>query len=169
MPKSVFSEESLGPVRVPTTQSHQIWMSQRRLIARQERDFVVLGAAGLIGASVLLCYFVIRNLALFAPGYSPPDRVSSLFLMLSEIYTALQGLGYYLSVMQAARVPNVARQTRLARLDVPPVAIYIATYNEPAEVIEETVTAVSLLDYPNKQIYVNCDHQSGEQAAMVAE
>ncbi len=169
MPKSVFSEESLGPVRVPTTQSHQIWMSQRRLIARQERDFVVLGAAGLIGASVLLCYFVIRNLALFAPGYSPPDRVSSLFLMLSEIYTALQGLGYYLSVMQAARVPNVARQTRLARLDVPPVAIYIATYNEPAEVIEETVTAVSLLDYPNKQIYVNCDHQSAEQAAMVAE
>jgi cellulose synthase (UDP-forming) len=169
MPKAIFSDDSLGPVRVPTTIAHRQWIARRRLVMRRERDFVVLGALALIGASMLLSYFIARNLALFAPGYSPTDRVASLVLLLSEVYTTVQGLGYYLSVAQAARIPNVARQTRLARLDMPGIAIYIATYDEPAEIIEATVNAVALLDYPQKQIYLNCDHQSAAQAEQVAD
>lgn len=137
-------------------------------VTRQGQGKFILGAVALMGISVVLCSFIVRNLALFAPGYSPADRVSSIFLLLSEIYTCIQGIGYFIGVAQAARVPNVARRTRLARRDVPSVAIYIATYNEPAEIIEETVNAVTLLDYPNKQIYINCDHHSTEQAEIVA-
>jgi cellulose synthase (UDP-forming) len=168
MPTPIFSDESLGPVQISTGASHHLWLQQHKPAVQQDKGGFVLGAVALIGISVLLGYFIVRNLALFAPGYTIQDRVSSIFLLLSEIYTAIQGLGYYISVAQATRVPNVARQTRLARLDVPGVAIYIATYNEPAEVIEETVNAVTLLDYPNKQIYLNCDHPSEAQAETVA-
>jgi cellulose synthase (UDP-forming) len=168
MPAPMFSDESLGPVQINTGDAHMLWLQQHKPVLRRDRGGFVLGAMALIGISVLLCYFIMRNLALFAPGYSATDRIASVFLLLSEIYTAIQGLGYYISVSQAVRVPNVARHTRLARLDVPRVAIYIATYNEPGDVIEETVNAVTLLDYPNKQIYLNCDHQSAEQAELVA-
>jgi cellulose synthase (UDP-forming) len=168
MPSAIFSDDSIGPVRIETTLPHQMWMAQHGPQRQHNQLIFVFSAVAMAGISFLLFYFIMRNLALFAPGYRPIDRAASLILLLSEIYVALQGVGYYLNVIQSARTPNVARQTRLARLDEPTVAIYIATYNEPAEVIEETVNAVTLLDYPNKQIYLNCDHQSTAQAQMVA-
>lgn len=168
MPKAVFSDDSLGAVRVATTMPHGDWRALRDPARPPRHWLLIAGAVGMMIIALTLWYFIMRNLTLFAPHERLIDRAASLVLMLSEIYIVIQGVGYYLSVTQSARTPNVVRRTRLARLNVPPIAIYIATYNEPAEVIEETVNAVTLLDYPNKQIYLNCDHQSAEQAAAVA-
>ena len=169
MPKASFSDDSMGAVRVGMTITHQEWMAQQSLLQPRAKRLLVIGAMVMIGISLALWYFIVRNLTLWLPGYRLADRVGSLVLLISEIYIVLQSVGYYLSVIQSARIPNVARQTRLAMLNVPRVAIYIATYDEPIAVIEETVNAVTLLDYPNKHIYVNCDHQSIEQASKVAE
>ncbi|MBA3824771.1 MAG: glycosyltransferase [Ktedonobacterales bacterium] len=168
MPKASFSEASMGQVRVATTQSHQEWAQQMQgAEAHQRRSSLHLIAFLMLGINVLLFAFIVRNLAIFAPHYTALDRASSVLLLLSEIYVTLHGAGYFLNIIHASRAPNVARQTRLARLNVPSVAIYIATYNEPAEIIEETVIAVTLLDYADKAIYINCDHQSAEQARAV--
>jgi cellulose synthase (UDP-forming) len=164
---AVFSDRSIGvfyeytPVRVDER--------QREHDRKMHRRVVISTVFTLTCVTLLLFYFVIRNLTLFGPGYHPVDRVVSLLLLLSEIYTAVQALGYYVQVAMTWSAPQFGRTQRLATMKVPRVAIYIATYNEPGEVIEETVNAVSLLDYPAKNIYVNCDHQSAEQAAVVKE
>ena len=169
MSEASFSEDSVGLVRVATTESHYDWLRRTQgAQAHHQRSSLALVAFAMLGVSALLFYFIVRNLAVFTPGYTILDRVSSILLLLSEVYVTLHGMGYFLNVIHAARAPNVARQTRLARLNAPAIAIYVATYNEPAAIIEETVTAVTLLDYPNKHIYLNCDHQTAEQAAQVA-
>jgi cellulose synthase (UDP-forming) len=170
MPNASFSEESLGRVLVETAPSHYTWVQQTQgAEAHGRRASLALVDATMLGISTLLFCFIVRNLAVFASGYTVLDRLSSILLLLSEVYVTAQGAGYFLNLIHASRAPNIARQTRLARLNAPPVAIYIATYNESAAIIEETVTAVTLLDYPNKAVYLNCDHQSPEQAALVAD
>ena len=119
--------------------------------------------------SVGLFLFAVSKTTLIGGSYSFFDRFFALLLLLSEVYIVIQTLGYYLQVWQSLRGTNVARINRLARIEGPTVAVFIATYNEPATVIEDTIVAVSLLNYPRKQIYLNCDHQSPEQAAIAAD
>ncbi len=164
----LFSDRSVGAVMVDTRDPSFGALDAHSAHRRWRRHTLLLLAGALSGASVMLLYLIVRNLALFGAGYGPVDRFFGTLLLFSEIYVAIQGLGYYVQVAQSSRAPNVARQTRLAPIDQPAVAIYIATYDESEDLIEETVAAVSLLDYPNKRVYVNCDHQSEEQAAMVA-
>lgn len=160
-----FSDRSLGPVVIATTSPYAAHDPDDEL---QHGPWITWMCYGMLGFSVLLFAYIVRNLTLFNAGYTPLDRGLSLLLLLSEIYVTVHGVGYYLQVIQTSRIVNVARRTKLAKLDMPNVAIYIATYNEPIAIIEETIVAVSLLDYPAKQIYVNCDHQSQEQANAIA-
>ncbi len=160
----MISDASLGEITIPV-------QKKRFEIIRQKLPLstIVFMIFTLLGASLLILYFVIRNLALFAPGYSATDRIASVILLASEIYISFQGIGFYIQTIHSLRTINVSRITRLAPMTDPLVAIYIATYNEPADVIKNTVTAISLLQYPNKIIYINCDHQSEEQAQKVRE
>ncbi len=163
-----FSDASLGAVAVATTEQHH------DKIATQGKHSLFAGPAGmlavtfaLMGSSIALFIWVTIHLTLWLPGYNRFDRAASLLLLLSEIYVLVQTIGYYIQTVQAVRTTNVARETRLALLHQPAVAIYLATYDEPEAVIEESVTAITMLDYPNKQIYLNCDHPASEQAAMI--
>ncbi len=161
----MFSDASLGPVFGPTQAVVERPVDTVRRGLRLRFLFVVV----MVGVTCLLLYLVIRGLAIFYPGYTVADRSVAVLLLLSEVYISLQGIGYYLQVAQTARVTNVARTTCLADARSPRVAVYIATYNESEAVIDTTVNAVSLLNYPAASIYVNCDHQSQEQADRVAE
>ena len=163
-----FGDASLGAVAVPTTEHRYEATGDEGEPTLAERPGVMLAMTlGLGISSFLLFIWITIHLTLFLPGYGLLERLCSLALLLSEIYVLMQSLGYYIQTVQTLRAVNVARETRLALLDVPTVAIYLATYNEPAAVIEETVTAITLLDYPQKTIYINCDHPSEEQAALV--
>lgn len=160
-----FSDRSLGPVAIVTTSPYA---AHDRDADLQHGPWITLITVGMMVFSVVLFAYIVRNLTVFNTSYPPQDRFLSLLLLLSEVYVTAHGIGYYLQVLQTNRTVNVSRRTKLAKLDLPNVAIYIATYNEPIAIIEETVAAVSLLDYPAKRIYVNCDHQSQEQADAIA-
>jgi len=163
----MFSEDSLGPVVIETTSASPAQRTGKQGNGNKHSGLLV-SVLGLASVTLLLFYFIIRNLALLDTAYRPLDRVASILLLLSEVYISIQGIGYYIQVSQSLRTTNIARDNCLAKLAMPTVAVYIATYNEPASVIEETAMAVSLLCYPNLAIYLNCDHQSAEQAAVVA-
>ena len=162
----MFSDDSLGALAIDTTPANPGHRASLGL--QRPTQGLLLSVASLAGITILLAYFVVRNLVLFGTGYTALDRCSALLLLLSEVYVSIQGVGYYRQVMVALGKENIARSTRLAKHALPPVAVYIATYNEPEDVIDATVNAVSLMDYPNLAIYVNCDHQSAQQATMVA-
>src|SRR5262249_11645551 len=150
-----FGDTSMGAVAVATTeQRHEEIATQGKHPLFDKPASMLAMTFALMGSSVALFAWVAAHLTLWLPGYNGFDRATSLFLLLSEIYVLLQTLGYYVQTVQALRTTNVARETRLAILHQLAVAIYLATYNEPEAVIEETVTAITLLDYPAKQIYI---------------
>jgi len=165
--KGFFTTDSLGPMHVRSTEGKHVPLHWKRMLNKRQR-YVTLSLLFLLTiVSIGLFTLSISKTTLFTGYATPIDRLFAFLLMISEMYVLIQTLGYYLQVYQSVKTPNVARTNRLAIHDVPPVAIYIATYNEPAEVIEETVVAVSLLNYAEKQIYINCDHQSTQQAEIV--
>jgi cellulose synthase (UDP-forming) len=163
-----FSDASMGAVAVATTErDHEEIATRGKHPLFDKPISMMVTTFALMASSLALFVWVTARLTLWLPGYNGFDRATSLLLLLSEIYVLVQSLGYYVQTVQALRTTNVSRETRLALLHQPAVAIYLATYNEPETVIEETVTAITLLDYPNKQIYINCDHPSSDQAAIV--
>jgi len=163
-----FSDASLGAVMVATAERRNEAIVDNSDQSPYDHPAFTLGMTIALGVvSAVLFVYVVVHLTLFAAGYTPIERVSSALLLLSQTYVLMQSLGYYVQTVQTLRATNVARTTRLALNHMPQVAIYLATYNEPEDVIEDTVVAISLLDYPNKDLYINCDHPSPEQGAMV--
>ncbi len=167
MSRTFFSERSCGAVEVPVAPPRLMSSAQRHILSRRQKAVTFAVLYALCATSIALFLLAISKTTLFGAGFSPFDRLFAFLLLLSEIYSIIQTMGYYIQVGRTLRAPNVARTNRLTRYDVPRVAIYIATYNEPVQVVEETVVAVTLLDYPAKQIYLNCDHQSQEQADLM--
>jgi cellulose synthase (UDP-forming) len=168
MSRAFFSERSCGAVEVHVAPPRLMSSAQRHILSHRQKAVTFAVLYSLCATSIALFALAVSKTTLIGAGFSPFDRISALLLLLSEIYSIVQTMGYYIQVGRTLRAPNVARTNRLARFDVPRVAIYIATYNEPEALVEETVVAVTLLDYPAKQIYLNCDHQSQEQADVMA-
>jgi len=77
-------------------------------------------------------------------------------LLLAEAFTMLHAFGYFLNVyhgLAAADAPRITRDTVPPLDDYPPVAIVVASYKEPLDVLEDTLTCFYNLTYPNKHIF----------------
>ncbi|RYX83445.1 glycosyltransferase [bacterium] len=120
-----------------------------------------------LGLVFLALYALGVGFALFRPGYSPIDRVASAFLGVALLFVLLHGLGYANSMLKAFAASRNPAKILFAPANSPRVTCLIASYNEPPEVLEETVAAVSALDYPNKEIILLDDstHEGPRRAA----
>lgn len=79
-----------------------------------------------------------------------------LMLLLAEGFTMLHAFGYFLNVyhgLAAADLPRITRGTVPELKDFPPVAIVVASYKEPLDILEDTLTCFYNLTYPNKHIF----------------
>jgi cellulose synthase (UDP-forming) len=77
-------------------------------------------------------------------------------LLLAEGFTMLHAFGYFLNVyhgLAASDMPRITRETVPELDDYPPVAIVVASYKEPLDVLEDTLTCFYNLTYQNKHIY----------------
>lgn len=116
---------------------------------------------------VFLClYVVFRSLAIFNAGYSPVDYIFAGALLVSELFVAVHAVGYFWAVFRSSSRPNTSRSEVFTSYKNPPVAVYLATYNEPGEIIEDTLASIISMDYPNLEIYLNCDSPKEAQAKM---
>ncbi len=107
-----------------------------------------------IGLFFLALYVATVGAALLRPGYNTSDRIASVFLALALGFVALHGVGYAGSMLKAlaqSKAPQKRGQP-FASAKAPRVACLIASFNEPPEVLEETVAAVLALDYPDKEV-----------------
>src|SRR6266487_440180 len=87
------------------------------------------------------------------------DRLSLLGIVGSFVLLLLEASALALSVYYLFEILDVfSRRTRIAHRAEssyqPPVAIQVPCYNEPIEVVRETLTALSHLDYPNVVVQV---------------
>lgn len=105
-----------------------------------------------LGLASLVLYALSVGLALFRSGYSPADRIASIFLGGALAFVLLHGLGYANSMIKALAASRFPPKLLFAPSNAPRVTCLIASFNEPPEVLEETVAGVCALDYPNKEI-----------------
>jgi len=84
------------------------------------------------------------------------EKIAAFFLLFAETFIIVHGIGYFLEIYHV-----VVRGKGLVQPDepppplasFPPVAVIVSSYNEPLEVVEDTLISFYNLMYPNKTIY----------------
>jgi len=91
---------------------------------------------------------------------SEPDAIVSILLLAAEVYGLLILFLGYAQTIEASRreSPSIS--------NVPTVDVFIATYNEPVDIVRRTVIGAMLIDYPRKEVYVLDDGNRPEIKAM---
>ncbi len=113
----------------------------------------------LFGVSVLtlllmVAYVSVRLTLVFSSGQSAAEVMMAVLLFGAELFLIVHGVGYFGSVIKAARRQVAAVPIVFAEHTVTPVAVLIAAFNESEDVLEETVAAVRAMDYPALTIYL---------------
>lgn len=116
---------------------------------------------------LMLLYVGSMSLALFQPGYTFWDRVGSVMLMFGMLFILMHGLGYANSVIKASWAYREIQSHLFATAHTPKVVCIVACYNEPADVLDETIGSVSALDYANKEIVI-LDDSTREESRQAA-
>jgi len=103
-----------------------------------------------------IMYLMVRTFLFLILDYQWYEKTVALFLLFAETFIIVHGIGYFLEIFHI-----VLHGKGLAQADqpppplktYPPVAIIVSSYNEPLEVVEDTLISFYNLMYPNKTIY----------------
>lgn len=123
---------------------------------------LVTGAVILIFIAACV-YFSFRTSTLFLPGYAPIERIYGALFLVTELFVFMHTAGFILSIVRSTHSYKKVSDTFFAQYAHPSVTCYISSFNEPAEILEETIASVRSLDYRNKEV-VLLDDSIGEYA-----
>jgi cellulose synthase (UDP-forming) len=115
--------------------------------------------AGLVIATMLAtgAFMVVRITLYLLTGGRWYDRLAAAALLFAECFYFINCLGYFGNVFRVLTRPkgDVALPDDLPELEeYPEIAIAVASYKEPLEVVENNLICFRNLTYPNKQIYL---------------
>ena len=130
-----------------------------RGLSRGHKTILILTWLGLFFMAI---YAVTVGLALMQPGYRLVDRIGSLFLIFGFAFVVIHGVGYANSMLKAMWGYKEMKTRMFAPLGAPRVVCIVACFNEPPEVLEETVGALVALDYANKRVVILDDSTNME-------
>lgn len=100
-------------------------------------------------------YLVVRVIAFGAAHYSAFSWLVSIALIFAETFVLLHTIGYMIEIVRIGRHKKTASQPiDINKSDLPKVAVVVAAKNEPKEVLQQTLTTLNGLDYPNKSVYL---------------
>ena len=118
-----------------------------------------MSLAGIVVVTMLAigAFMVVRITLFVLSGGEWYDRVAGGALLFAECFYFISCLGYFGNVFRVLTRPkgDVALPDDLPELEeYPEVAIAVASYREPLEVVENNLICFRNLTYPNKQIYL---------------
>lgn len=102
-------------------------------------------------------YLIVRTVYFFTAPIPWYDKTIAFFLLLAEIFAMFHAFGYFINlyyVFTSQRIKGVRTPIEPTLSRFPPVAITVASYKEPLNIIEETLTCFYNLTYPNKHLYL---------------
>ncbi|HUG52549.1 MAG TPA: glycosyltransferase [Vicinamibacteria bacterium] len=111
----------------------------------------------LIAVSYLtIALYLAARLALISarPEQGLSDRVMAVLLLGAELFLGYHAAGFFLNVARSARARARGAEPAFAPFTRAPVAVLVAAYNEPEEVLDETLAALAVLDYPSFSVYL---------------
>ena len=143
-------------------------MSRARFRISRGRLYRVMGIMTITSFILMACYVLVRLTTIpFDSTNSPADRVVGFCLLWAELFLCLHGVGYFTSVLKAARRERRGTPWLFARPSTSPVAVVIAAFNESEDVLAETISSVLAMDYPHLTVYLLDDSTKPEARAGV--
>lgn len=105
--------------------------------------------------TAIFCYLFVRIYLVVTSSSTLVDWVFALTLLLAESFILIHSIGYFLNIF---RVIHLSESVPVPKNDIkldhyPPVAIAVASYKEPLNILQETLTCFYNLSYPNKHLY----------------
>ncbi|MEA3164824.1 MAG: hypothetical protein QOE88_2642 [Verrucomicrobiota bacterium] len=109
----------------------------------------------LVTMVVAFSYLLVRIVLSFISEGLWYERLIAAALLLADSFFVINCLGYFANIWRSGTGGDQRlRSEELPELDdYPPVAIVVASQNEPLEVVEANLICFRNLTYPNKQIY----------------
>lgn len=98
-------------------------------------------------------YFLMRTAFVFYAQYTILEKIFAFLFLFAEIFVMFQAIGYFSIVYKLNKRRNNGYGISPLK-DFPQVAILVPARHEPKDVLENTIIAISNLDYPNKNIYI---------------
>lgn len=137
-------------------------MSPRLRISRG-RLYTLMGLMTITSFVLMACYIAVRlTMIPFDSSNAPSDRVVGFFLLWAELFLCFHGIGYFTSVLKAARRERRGVPWLFARPATSSVAVIIAAFNESEDVLAETISSVLAMDYPRFEVYILDDSTKAE-------
>jgi len=128
-------------------------MSKLRLAT--PKAFLVGGLACLTMMSVSV-YMAARFLFFLLSEYRWYEQCVAFLLLGAELFILVHSFGYFMNLFRVAMRKKEVEPGPLAPErpeSYPPVAIIVSSFQEPLQVLEDTLTCFYNLTYPNKQLY----------------
>ncbi|MHC9543914.1 MAG: glycosyltransferase family 2 protein [Vulcanimicrobiota bacterium] len=134
--------------------------------------FMVIATIFAIGFS--LVYASVRMVLLLGSEYLWIEKIIAYLLLFAEFFIIMNGIGYFLEIYRV-NLDKARKSTEEEDLKLdspPPVAVVVASYREPPEVLQDTLTAFYNLSYPNTRLVLlddtRYDLPNLDKAAMQA-
>jgi cellulose synthase (UDP-forming) len=119
---------------------------------RSNKSF--LGIIFFITLFAMLAYLIVRITLFIISGYNWYEGLISFALILAELFILLHAFGYFLNIYFVRRNAFKSREPFQPSLTYyPPIAIVVASYKEPIDVLRDTLICFYNITYPNKQLY----------------
>ncbi|MBI5223386.1 glycosyltransferase [Candidatus Micrarchaeota archaeon] len=124
---------------------------------------LVLATVIIVFASI---YLIIRASTLFSSDYGVFERLWAMIFLVSELFIFLNILGFLLSILKSTANYKTVTESYFAPYSNESVSCFICSYNEPLEILEETILSVLNVNYENKELIL-LDDSTGELAELV--
>ncbi|MGM0601156.1 MAG: glycosyltransferase family 2 protein, partial [Candidatus Rifleibacteriota bacterium] len=101
-------------------------------------------------------YLIARTTMFLYSDYNLIEKFLSLCLLMAESFILVHAFGYFINMLHLLlSKKTIDRRTRREKLEgpPPPVAIVVASYKEPIDVVRQTLTCFYNLTYPNKHLF----------------
>jgi cellulose synthase (UDP-forming) len=129
---------------------------------RARRTLAALSAL-LLGSS--LVYLAVR-LFTFLGAAPAAAWAYSVLLIAGELFFFGHGFGYARNIMRSARYVDPPKAPEGTTL--PPVAVFVCSFNEPSAVLRPTLTAALAQEYPAFRVYLVDDSTTPEKVAEMS-
>ena len=128
-----------------------------------------MGVMTITSLVLMAAYVAVRLTTIpFDSSFGPADRILAFCLLWAELFLCMHGVGYFTSVLKAARRERRGVPWLFARRSEAPVAVLIASFNESESVLAETIASTLAMDYPRFSVYLLDDSTKAESRAGAA-
>ncbi len=101
----------------------------------------------------LSSYLVVRIYLFIGTSFFWYEKFFAIGLLLAEIFIIIHTFGYTYNIYYVLRYGMEEKPKIPKAAEYPPVAVIVATYKEPLDILEDTLICFYNMTYPNKRLY----------------